>query len=392
MRILAVSHTPIWPTRSGAAIRRLMILRGLAHHGAVDLLYVGDIKSGMASSPEDVPIGEVHTLPVRRRRPGLLRRATWLIHPRQPYEMIEWAGTASTSSLEHPYDLGWFFRPLARTLAGELPVAGVVVDLDDLESEKLRQKRAVRSGQLSRQLVEWRNGQAWERYQRRLSRMVDALTVSKFMDRSRLGVSNCFVVPNGFPEVQTVSRGGSANPVFLMVGLFTYEPNAHAAEYFVDSVFPSIRTKIPRAEVRLVGKPTERVQRLVRPGVTIVGEVEDLSGEYERAAAAVVPIRIQSGTRVKIIEAFARGVPVVSTPAGCAGLEVRNRVHLLVADEASVFADRCVELVEDRVLGGRLAERAYRLYREAYGQERVSIAVGEVVASVSQSSAGAPLL
>lgn len=380
-RILAVSHTAVWPVRSGAANRRLMTLRALAELGEVDLLYVGEVEGDAARTPGGAAVHETREWPVEKIRPALRERIRWLAAPGRPYQMIEWAEPGDALPFRDRYDVAWYFRPVTLELARGIAAGARVVDLDDLEDHKLLQKRARgSSGPFRRRLAEWRNAHAWTRYQRALAGQVDAVVVCKEEDRRRLGVGNCFVVPNGFPDVSRAAAPcDDTPPTFLLVGLFSYEPNADAAEFFVDRVFPRVAAELPDARVRLVGRATERVRRLEGTNVSVAGEVDDLAPEYDRATAAVVPIRVQSGTRVKILEAFARGVPVVSTSAGAAGLGAVDREHLLIADTAAAFAEACVELARDSDARSRLVDGAGDLYRRRFGQDRVSAAVRAAV-------------
>ena len=108
------------------------------------------------------------------------------------------------------------------------------------------------------------------------------------------------------------------------------------------------------------------------PEVTVVGRVASMVPELARADLVAVPIRYGSGTRVKILEAFAHRLPVVSTTLGAEGLGLQGDRHLLIADVASAFADACLE---DHGLRERLTDEANRLFLERYqwvsGRERI---------------------
>ncbi len=379
VRILAVSHTGVWPVRSGAANRRLMILHALSEVGTVDLHYVGEV-AGLASlTPSGAVVQQVSEQPVRRIRPTFLQRAYWLARPAIPYEMIEWATDSEERPPDGEYDVVWYFRPITLALAHGIRARTRVVDLDDLEDQKLEQELASggRRLPLRQRIARSRNAGAWRRHQRAVASAVDVVTVCKDPDRQDLGVSNCSVVLNGFPTVPETTRDNPPTNTLIFVGLFPYEPNADAAEFFVRSVLPRIRDRVPGVRLRLVGRTSPRMRRLAEgaPDVEVVGEVDDLGPEYERAKVAIVPIRLESGTRVKILEAFARGVPVVSTRAGAAGLGAEVGTHLLLADSPEEFAEACVSLLQDDAMRSRLRRNANALYRSNFGQEAVNRAV-----------------
>lgn len=385
-RILAVSHTPIWPVRSGSANRRAMTLEALASYGTVDLLYAGEPGRWSTNPPAGVQLGEIWESPVRRVRPSRLMRARWLLSPRVPLQAIEWDRSRGPEIPGEPYDVIWYFRAIAYALASNLRGHSVVIDFDDLEDRKLRSAHGLATNRrrLRRRIAERRNTVAWERYQNELAAVADAVVVCSEPDRQLLATDNCFVVPNGFPSVGHAARVEPSPPTLLMVGLFEYEPNADGAEFFVRNVFPAIRLSIPNCQLRLVGRESPRVRKLAGEGVTVVGEVPDLTPEYQRASVAVVPVRFGSGTRVKILEAFARRVPVVSTTLGAAGLGVVHGQELLLADHADSFASACVSLIQRDELRRRCIENALSLYERCFSQSAVTGAIGVVLDAVDR--------
>ena len=101
-------------------------------------------------------------------------------------------------------------------------------------------------------------------------------------------------------------------------------------------------------------------------GVTVLASPADVAPLYRQARVAVVPIRAGGGTRIKILEAFASGVPVVSTALGAEGLNVEDGVHLLIADTPDAFAAACVRLARDEGLRARIIPAARQLQEDQY--------------------------
>lgn len=158
-------------------------------------------------------------------------------------------------------------------------------------------------------------------------------------------------------------------PAILFIGLFLYPPNADAARWMLEEIFPRVRVEMPECSLYLVGgDPPRDVQTLSRqPGVFLTGRVDDVTTYYARCQIAAVPLRAGGGTRLKILEAMAFGRPVVSTTMGAEGLPVRNGEHLLLADAPGEFARACAGLLRDPALRSRLrnngrsfVERGYR--------------------------------
>ena len=183
------------------------------------------------------------------------------------------------------------------------------------------------------------------------------------------GARRIRVVPNGVDCNAYAPPGGLApRRDVLYVGNFQNLPNVDALDYFVADVWPLLRLRRPGARLSVVGaNPPERVTALDgRDGITVVGEVDDLRPAYHGHRVMVAPIRAGSGTRLKILEAFAAGIPVVSTTLGAEGIEAEPGRHLLIADSAVDFAAAVEQVLADDRLADRLAAEAVGLARERY--------------------------
>jgi glycosyltransferase involved in cell wall biosynthesis len=113
-------------------------------------------------------------------------------------------------------------------------------------------------------------------------------------------------------------------------------------------------------------------------GVTLIGYVHDIRAELAQADAVVVPMRFGGGTRIKVLEAFAHRIPVVSTSLGCEGLEVVGGRHVLISDDPDGFAADCVRLLTDRRLRERLVPAAFELFSEWYRWDSISSTIREL--------------
>ena len=160
------------------------------------------------------------------------------------------------------------------------------------------------------------------------------------------------------------------SPNILTLGTLYYPPNADGVRWFAQQVYPLVLEQVPAATLTIVGpRPPKDIVALAtrhKSLVTVPGYVPDLVPYLERAALMVVPVRAGSGMRVRILEAFARGVPVVTTTTGVEGIEAVDGEHLLVADEPAAFAEAVVRLLRDPELGRRLAANGRRLAEEKY--------------------------
>lgn len=186
------------------------------------------------------------------------------------------------------------------------------------------------------------------------------------------------VMPNGVDtEHYAPPRGSSTREDVLYVGNFQNLPNVDALEYFVADVWPLVRLEKPDARLTVVGaKAGEQVRRFHgHDGITVVGGVPDLRPYYHAHRALVAPIRAGSGTRLKILEAFASGLPVVSTALGAEGIRCRDGVHLMLRDSAVGFADAVLQVLTDDDLAARLGDAGMSLAREHYDWQIVADAM-----------------
>lgn len=238
-------------------------------------------------------------------------------------------------------------------------------------------------------LMEWLK---FRRFEDRVWKQFDEIHVCSDVDKGqvekRCGHDRVCVVPNGVNSRDTIlnsaTQGASqGNKDFCLVysGMMGWHPNNDAALYFLRKIFPLVKQKLASggsepAPVRfmIVGKdPSPAVKALAQkdPAVTVTGFVEDVRPLVEQADVVVVPLRIGSGTRLKILEAMAMGRPIVSTSIGCEGLNVDDGGHLLIADDPDAFAERVVRLLRDPVLRARMSQAGRRLVEEKYDWKKI---------------------
>ena len=145
----------------------------------------------------------------------------------------------------------------------------------------------------------------------------------------------------------------------LFLGSFRHLPNVEALQWFLKEVFPKIRAAEPRAKLVIVGSdPPPRHSLRDAEAIEMIGFVEDVRTPLAQYSVFVCPILAGSGIRVKLLEAFAAGIPVVSTRVGAEGLAYRDGDVCALADDATVFADHVVRLLQNSAEAEALARRA----------------------------------
>jgi glycosyltransferase involved in cell wall biosynthesis len=151
-------------------------------------------------------------------------------------------------------------------------------------------------------------------------------------------------------------------------GNLEYHPNIEAVRWFAAEIWPLVHSQHSDLEWRLVGCNPHAVEGLVRglPGARLIGPVEDALREIAAGSVAIVPLRSGSGTRFKILEAWAAGRAVVSTSIGAEGLDARDGEHLVIADTAEEFAEAVSRLLLDAPLRALLGAAGRELYLEKF--------------------------
>jgi len=175
------------------------------------------------------------------------------------------------------------------------------------------------------------------------------------------------VIPNGADLSTFVPTGRpkAKDPTLLYVGAMHYYPNADAVSFFFEAMYERIRQAVPDVKVQIVGHaPSPDIQRLAHvSGVEVTGSVTDVRPYYEQATVFIVPLRLGGGTRLKIIEAMAMGLPAVSTTVGAEGLSMHPGEDILIADDPASFAESVLRLLADAELRQRIACSGQRLAR-----------------------------
>jgi glycosyltransferase involved in cell wall biosynthesis len=195
------------------------------------------------------------------------------------------------------------------------------------------------------------------------------------------------LLPN-LPERALLERPalsfGATEPLILYFGTLGWQPNLVGLEHFLCSVFPLVRQRMPQARFVVAGKgaPTW-LRRLARrtPRVQFLGAVADAEPLYRRARLFVEASPAGGGTRLKVLNALARGLPVVASPEGAEGLDAVPGEHLLVAADAESMAEAVCRLMEDDGLWRILSENGRALVRSRFLAEVAYRPLDEVLSS-----------
>jgi glycosyltransferase involved in cell wall biosynthesis len=225
---------------------------------------------------------------------------------------------------------------------------------------------------------QWRKTHRYERHTcGRFDRVVAVSTDDGETMKTEYGIPEVPDIPTGVDTAYFQRNPAvSTDPHHLVfTGSMDWLPNEDGILYFVEQVLPRIKRVLPDISLTIVGRnPFPRLVELSRqdPAITVTGRVDDVRPYMERAAAYIVPIRIGGGTRLKVYEAMAMEMPVVSTRVGAEGLPVVDGQHLLFADSPEDFASAVIRVLTDARLARALGAQAAATVRERFGWDNVA--------------------
>lgn len=254
-----------------------------------------------------------------------------------------------------------------------------VIDIHNAEFAFLQRVAATSPSSLKRAFntLEYRKVR---RLERRLWSQATLCVTTSDIDAalvSALVTTPVHVVPNGV-DASAFRRldPPPERPTIVFTGTLRHAPNADGIRWYLRHVHPRVLAQAPDARLAIVGAdPPPDIRAAASPNIQVAGYVEDIRPWLHDARAAIVPLHAGGGTRLKILEAFAAGVPVVSTNIGAEGLEVIDGSDILLADEPEAFAAAVVRVLRDAACSQRLATRAEALVQERYDWSHVATAL-----------------
>ncbi|MBZ9992219.1 glycosyltransferase family 4 protein [Mesorhizobium sp. BH1-1-4] len=383
-RVLIVSHEPAFPPTSGADLRNYRNAVAAAAFGPVCLASV--LPKAIAAAAPDPRIraealsieGEPRTASIgwwrmraehRISRAALARLEALILEFRPDTVVVESIGLFK---LLRP------LRPLARQL---------ILDMHNVESDLSAQmKRAVTTASRLSTVV---SAPGIRHLERKALALVDRVWVCSNEDRERLMAlagrkMPIDVVPNGIPNVEAIPAvlpaeppTDSGFPVILFIGHLGYPPNVDAAGRLARAILPRIGQALPGAKLVLAGRgPNPAVQALAGlPDVELVENPESVAPLLCGAHLSIIPLRAGGGTRIKILEAMAWGVPVIATPLAAEGLGLIENDQVLLSASDERLADMAVDLCLDAERRIRQRLRAHQAVWARFGPQAIRDAV-----------------
>ena len=383
MNILLLASDIPFPSQAGAAIRSYGILRGLTDAGhRLTLLSFTQSNPNPSANPLYQHCSAVHTVPLPTH--SKLKRVIKLIGTNRADIEFRLASERFESKLKQllqdsVFDVIQFsgielgcYLPL---ILPRKKTARVIYDAYNAEAELQHAIFGIeryRLGQFPAAVYSAIQARRLKRFERWICKTVDAALSVSEEDQSLLnlhGGSPTFVAPNGiFADDYRPPADSQREPNRLVfTGKMDYRPNVDGIEWFSKRILPRVRQRCPAAELFIVGRnPHRRVQSLAaKDYITVTGRVDSVQPYLHAAALAVAPLRMGSGTRLKILEAMAAGCAVVSTSIGAAGLSDIWQA-IAIADDEADFAQTIVSLLKNERRRQALGMQAIQQVRSCY--------------------------
>lgn len=403
MRILHISpYSPV-PPNFGGALRVYHMLKGLARHHEVTFVTIGqreDEELLNLGFGEDVK--HIHVVP-QRRNPVISPRWNLVARALLSGKSLLFQNASATDTQAvldrlcrtEKYDVALAEFP---TMAQFHLPGHIIKILDEHNVEYSNLKRMYKGTRFS-----FRKGLYYREHRKLLHEEIDvchkmdaifttSVNDEQVLDRE-IPLKDKYVIPNGVETNYFTPSDEETEPYSMVyTGTMDYFPNQDAMLYFLDSIFPEIIRLVPQAKLYVVGKnPPSSLRRRASNNVIITGCVPDVRPYTRKASVYVVPLRMGSGTRLKILEGLAMKKAIVTTTIGCEGIDVTDGINVDVADQPHIFARKVADLFLNRERAKSLGEKGYELVKKRYDWEVVSDMVESAIQSIVRRHRG-PIL
>jgi glycosyltransferase involved in cell wall biosynthesis len=385
MKILWVKSDFLHPTDRGGQIRTLGILKRLhqrheIHYAALNIVqHPGDLSRTSEYCTKAYPIA--HSAPMRES-PAFWAQIVASLWAPLPHSVSRYRSKSMRNQIETLMRAEKFDSIVCDFLfsAPNLPDLSAAV-LFQHNVEALIWKRQAGNAPTRLHKVFFEDQyRKMQRYEGEVCRTVKRVIAVSEEDarnmRSEYGAKRVAPIPTGVDIDYFAPPAAAASTADLIfVGSMDWIPNIYGVQWFVKEILPLIRKGRPGCSLVIAGRrPKPEVLRLAEKdsGIRITGTVNDIRPHLWTSGISVVPLKIGGGTRLKIYEAMAAGIPVVSTTVGAEGLDVRNGEDIHIADSPEDFAARCLELLNDNAASRRMANAAMEMVRSRYSWEIVS--------------------
>lgn len=368
-RVLYLCGRSPWPRNGGALLRNYWMIDALSKKYSVDLVTADQPQESMPESFARL----VDTYRCFPRSEGSSRALTRVLDAAHPGSSTVTAGWTNAAMFDYVSEL--VGRSPFAAIQVDLPLAAVlprrdaipiVYNAHNCEAQLLRRRSSTEP--LHRALLLRADAMRVRRIERELVHRAALITVCSEQDLSDFERfcpnvrSKAVIVPNGvdmkqYEALRTVRPQPHA---ILITGSMDWRPNLLGLRWFLREVLPIVRRLTPQATVTVAGRMTPDVVREVQRSLHVraVANPESMDPHLSAACVVVAPVLTSSGTRLRILEAWAAGRPVVTTSAGAFGLKYTQGIEMLVGDSPQLFAQNIERVINEPRLSEYLAAHA----------------------------------
>lgn len=385
LKLLQLAQVGIGTRSSGVQIRNYYLAKQLAK--VTRVMHLGFAEDGNTIESDSIEGIRIKLIP--RERAYTVAKLARAALSRTPVTLFNFYNRAMAAALRSELATSDYDTVLIEgvEMAGYLPVLQamrnrirwLVLDWHNIESE-LVERHSHYAATPFHQIFMQHTSRQLRRVEENLLGCCDLHLVTSERERcallNRRPYANVVVLENGVDshhyapadeELYEHDRWLARHRV-VFVGSMDYSANVEAVEYFAREAWPPLHSSLPQLVFTVVGRnPPQRIRDLAeRAGIEVTGTVPDVRPYYRNAIAAIVPIRVAGGTRLKILEAMAAGVPVVSTRLGAEGLRIEPELHFMLADTPTAFRLQIERLAADFSLWRRVSGAGCRLVESTY--------------------------
>ncbi|MGD1853713.1 MAG: glycosyltransferase family 4 protein [Leptolyngbyaceae cyanobacterium] len=402
-RTLFLVQTKPYPLSGGVSLRNWQNINLLAEQG--DLAIFSLYKGSAGSLPVAAHWYHYDLSAPSRSTQEKIRRRLWRLRP-AGHPRIDWLYTQDAANQLRAQIAAykptliiieeiWLYRYLRVLQEARCPI---ILDNHNVEGDNSRYQ-----GADSKTLQRLSKVQ---RIEKKMIQTVDQVWMCSQEDVRRLyelypvGKTTAFIVPNGvnpdyYKNVCQQRQNAAESPkikTILYLGRFSYQPNAEAASILLNQIYPAIRQIDNSCKLLLVGcDPTDKMVAAAKadPQIVVTGQVKDVRPYLLGAGVMVVPLLKGSGTRLKLLEAFAAKCPVISTAKGAEGLHVEDGKHVLLRESPTAMVEAIQQLWQQPQMAQTLCEQAYKRLLEQYAWPAVGQQIQDSLARLSDTSVDA---
>lgn len=392
MNILFLASWFPYPPDNGSRQRTFHILKNLAARHSLTLIALTDAEQLPAQTEPLEPFcNTIHLYPRPAYHPRRARALAGLLSER-PRSLVDTydpvlAAWIQRIAAQNSYDV---ILSSQLTMAVYASALSRPMVLDEIESGSYHSAYALGHG-----LARARRGLTWWKYRRfvrRLAARFTIVTVVSPQERALLtaiGVpaERIAIIPNGVDCAGAAPADHYEPDTLIYTGALTFSANLDAVRFFVREILPLVQREIPRVQLTVTGRaPQVAIKELSGDNpVSFAGYVETVAPWIQKSAAAIAPLRVGGGTRLKILEAMALGTPVIATSKGAEGLDVTPGEHLLIADSPQEFAGATVSVLRDPARRARLAAAARVRVCARYDWQDITAQLDQVLTAAAHS-------